>query len=208
MKKILSIALFAVFMTLTGANTYAQREVVDKIVAVVGDQVILASELANQIQMIAFQSGKQPRTEKELVELQENILEQMVSDRLFLLAAKDDTSITVRDEEIEEMLDEQVARISQNFNSYDDFLAALAAEGLTVRDLKKQYRLDVQNQILKQRYIQKKLYSVSVSRHEVEQFYDVFKDSIPGQPEAVKLAHILLTFQASTEVEDSVKASI
>lgn len=182
----------------------AKRETLDKIIAVIGDEVILASEVANQLQLAALQTTQKPRTQKEMDEFQKNILEQMVSDRLFLIAARDDTSLVVRDEEIDEMLEEQMTRIAHNFNSYDEFLDALAAEGLTIRDLKKKYRPDVENQLLKQRYIQRKLYSVSISKHEVEEFYNLFKDSIPSQPEGVRLAHIMLTYSPSQEVEDSV----
>ncbi|MFQ5454284.1 MAG: peptidylprolyl isomerase [Candidatus Zixiibacteriota bacterium] len=195
---ILPILVFAV-------SSVAQRETVDKISAVVGNQVILASELTGQLQLFALQTGQQPKNEEELLQLQTDVLEQMISDRLFLIAAQEDTSLSIRPEEIDEMLDEQIARISKNFNSYNDFLAALTAEGLSVRELKKKYRPDVENQILKQRYIQKKLYNVSVSKYEVEAFYNQFQDSIPKQPEAVKLAHILLPIQPSLNVIDSVK---
>ena len=190
---------------LVGGSAGAQREVVDRIVAVVGDEVIVASELANQIQLIILQSGVRPNTEDELDRLQRDILDQMVSDRLFLLAAREDTSVAVRDEEIENAMEEQISRISQNFSTYDEFLAALADEGLTVRELKKRYRKDIENKLLKQRYIQKKLFTISVSRQEVVEFYNEFKDSIPDQPEAVRLAHILLTIQPSQRVEDSIK---
>ncbi|MFC1475066.1 peptidylprolyl isomerase [Candidatus Zixiibacteriota bacterium] len=204
MKLLKYILSFALFLTLT-TNSFAQRETLDRIIAVIGDEVILASELANQIQLYALQTKSQPRSEEELLQWQEEILNQMVSDRLFLIAAKDDTSIVLRDEEIEEMLDEQVARISQNFNTYDEFLQALTLEGITIRELKKKYRKDVENQILKQRFIQKELYTISISKHEVEEFYTIYKDSIPAQPEGVRLAHLLLTYQPSDEVIDSVK---
>lgn len=205
MKKYRSIVISLLILLCVVPSAFSEREVVDKIIAVVGDEVILASELANQLQIIALQTGQQPKNQAELEKFQKDVLDQMVSDRLFLLAAKDDTTIKVRDDEIESMLDEQVNRIAQNYDSYDDFLAALANEGLTVRELKKKYRQDVQNQLLKQRFIQKKLYSISVSRHEVEEFYKNFKDSIPDQPEAIKLAHILLTFQPSQHVLDSIR---
>lgn len=185
----------------------AQREPVDKIAVVVGDQVILASELASQVQMTAFQSGQRPTTEQEVKELQDRVLDRMISDKLFLLEAKTDTSISIRPEEVEQALEEQIARVSGNFDSEAQFIQALEQEGLTLRDLKKRYRKELENQLLRQRFIQKKLYSVSVSRHEVENFYQTFKDSIPEQPEAIKLAHILLAINPSQEAEDSVRAA-
>ncbi|MBU8934025.1 MAG: peptidylprolyl isomerase [candidate division Zixibacteria bacterium] len=192
---------------LTATCSWGQREPVDKIAAIVGNKVILASEVAGQVQMIALQSGQQPRNEEELLQLKNDVLEQMVSDRLFLVAAEKDTSISLRPEEIDRALEEQVARVSQNFGSNDDFLAALAAEGLTLRDLKKQYRGDIEGQLLKQRFISKRLQTVSVSRHETESFFHDFKDSISSQPEAVKLAHILIRIEPSQQVEDSVEAN-
>jgi peptidyl-prolyl cis-trans isomerase SurA len=204
MTRIVSTILLFVF--LLSSAVFGQREVLDKIIAVVGDEVILASELANQLQITVLQNGVQPKTEAEAKKIQDEILEQMISDRLFLLAAREDTTIVVREAEIEEMLDQQVARISQNFEDYNKFLDGLAAEGLTVRELKKKFRADVENQILKQRFIQQKLYSVSVSKHEVETFYTEFSDSIPTQPEGVRLSHILLRYKPSRHVSDSVKA--
>ncbi|HKK22016.1 MAG TPA: peptidylprolyl isomerase [candidate division Zixibacteria bacterium] len=203
--KIRHILFGAMALIMFAFPARAQRQTVDKIVAVVGDQVILASELASQVQLAILQSGQQPSSQAELDTLKNDLLNQMISDRLFLIAAKKDTSIKLRDEEIEQALDDQVARVAKNFDTYDDFLNALSNEGLTLRELKKKYRPEIENQLLKERYEQKQLYTVSVSRHEVEEFYAQNKDSIPNQPEAVKLAHILLAIEPSQHVEDSVK---
>jgi len=194
------------FLLLSVTTSIAERETVDRIIAIVGDKVILASELASQIHLLTLQTGRHPKNEQELQQLNNEVLEQMVSDQLFLLASKKDTTISVRSEEIDQALDDHIARISKNFGSNEEFLNALAAEGLTIRELRKRYRADVENQILKQRFIQKKLSTAAVSRHEVEEFYRKFKDSIPELPEMVKLAQILLTIEPSQRVEDSVKA--
>ncbi len=198
-----ALVLVALFVALSVSG---QREAVDRIAAVVGDQVILASELAGQIQLIGLQTGRHPQTEQELETFNREVLEQMVSNQLFLIAAKQDTSISVRPEEVEQALDDHIARISENFASNDEFLRALAAEGLTLRELKKRYRIDVENEILRQRFVQRKLSTVAVSRPEVEVFYQAYEDSLPAQPEAVKLAHLLLKIEPSTHLEDSVAA--
>jgi peptidyl-prolyl cis-trans isomerase SurA len=204
MKRFALISIFLVLLALSNALS-AEPETVDKIVAVVGNEVILASELAGQVQMYVFQSGQKPKNEEELKKIQDEILEQMIFDKLFLQEAKQDTTITVRPEEVDIALDEHIANVAKNFGSDQEFMDALANEGLTLRALRKQYRSEIENQLLKNRLIQSKLYTVSVSKHEVEEFYKKFKDSIPDQPEAVKLAHILLTFTASKEIEDSVR---
>jgi len=198
-------SIFVVLLVVMASHVVAERETIDRIVAVVGNEVILASELAAQVQMAAFQSGQRPQTEQELTALRDQVLEQMISDHLFLIEAKKDTSISVRPEEVELALDEQVARVAGRFDSDQDFQTALAREGLTVRDLRKRYRSDLENQLTRQRYIQKKLYKVSISKHETEEFYQKYQDSIPNQPEAVKLAHLQITITPSAGVDDSVK---
>jgi len=181
-------------------------DTVDKIAVVVGPDVILASELANQLQLTVFQTGQRPQTPDEVATFQKQVLEQMISDKLFLMEAKKDTAITVRPSEVRQALDEHIARVVENFGSEQGFLQALAAEGMTLRDLERQYESEIENNLLRQRYIQQKLYGVSVSRFEVEKFYEEFKDSIPEQPEGVKLAHILLEIKPSPVIEDSVRS--
>ncbi|PWB68153.1 hypothetical protein C3F09_12220, partial [candidate division GN15 bacterium] len=197
--------IVAVALIVPGGRIRAEQETIDRIVAIVGNDVILASELAEQVQMAAFQSGHRPQTQQELTQLRDQVLEQMISDRLFLIEAKKDTTITVRPEEVEQALDEQVSRVQERFNSEQEFQAALAREGLTVRDLRKRYRSDIENQLLRQRYIQRKLYKVSISKRETEEFYQKYQDSIPNQPEAVRLAHLQISITPSQRIDDSVK---
>ena len=188
------------------AATADSADTVDKIAVVVGNEAILTSELANQIQMVAFQSGQRPEKPDEIAKFQKQVLEQMISDKLFLMEAKKDTTIEIRPEEVQQALDEQIARVIENFGSEDAFLKALESEGMTLRDLRRQYEQEIQNNLLRQRYIQQKLYSVSVSKFEVEKFFKDFRDSIPDQPEAVKLSHVLLAIKPSKSIEDSVRA--
>lgn len=199
------VFIAVVLVVVTACSALAERETIDRIVAVVGSEVILASELAGQVQMAAFQSGQRPQNEQELTALRDQVLDQMISDHLFLIEAKKDTTIQVRPEEVEQALDEQIARVRSRFDTDQEFQGALAREGLTVRDLRKRYRSDLENQMTRQRYIQKKLYKVSISKHETEEFFQKYQDSIPNQPEAVKLAHLQIAITASQKVDDSVK---
>jgi len=133
----------------------------------------------------------QPKNQQELDKLQENILNQMINERLFLFEARKDTLIKVTDEEIDQALDEQIARIASQFDSEEAFLDQIALEGMTLREYKKRLRPEIENQRLKQKLINSRLSQISISRQEVYDFYETFKDSLPDQPEAVKLAHIL-----------------
>jgi peptidyl-prolyl cis-trans isomerase SurA len=200
------LLLLALATLLLPCTISAERELVDRIAAVVGNEIILTSELAGQMQILALQTGHRPQTETEMETFKKEVLDGMVMDQLFLIAAQEDTLIKLRPEEVDQALDDHIDRISRNFPNNDAFLEALSAEGLTLRELRKRYRSDVEHQLLKQKFMQRRLSSVAISRHEVEEFYNKYEDSIPTQPEAVKLAHILLKISPSQAIEDSIAA--
>ncbi|HWR84059.1 MAG TPA: SurA N-terminal domain-containing protein, partial [Candidatus Deferrimicrobium sp.] len=82
-----SAALAALLFTAADA-IFAQRQPVDQIVAVVGDRVILASELSSQMQLATLQTGQRPETETQQREFRDEMLQQMISDQLILVAAR------------------------------------------------------------------------------------------------------------------------
>ncbi len=206
MKRLIFFGLLLVASVASAQGVAPERQTLDRIIAIVGKEAILASELAGQMQIYSLQTGRKPNSEQEVIALRDRLLDEMVTDLLFLQEARKDTSIKVRDEEIDQAVNEYIQRAIQRMGSEEKFNEALAAENLTIRGLEKRYRPDIEKQLLKQRLIQKRLMTISISKHEVEEFYAKFKDSLPTQPEAVRLAHILLRVTPSQRVEDSVKA--
>ena len=199
---VLFAAVVISFVPLSAVNG---MEPVERIVAVVGNEPILASELALQMQLLAINQNVRPNSPEELEELRLQVLEQIISEHLLLFEAKRDTSIKVTSAEIEQALDERVASIMSQYPSEDQFLEALAREGMNYRAFKRRLWPEVENQIYKQRLVSFKLSKVSISKQEVHEFYNEFRDSIPEQPETVRLAHILLQFKPSRATMDSVK---
>lgn len=178
-------------------------ETVERIVAVVGDRVILASEVSNQVQMYMLQAGDTTNINPQKLAL--DLLNQMVSDELILAAAREDTSITASDEEIKGELDERIASLAARYPSEEAFVAQLEKEGLSKRTLEKRFRPQIKDQILKRKIISKKLSKISVSRDEADRFYRDNKDSLPEIPTKIRLAHILIKFKVSPQTEDTVK---
>ncbi|MDD4052131.1 MAG: SurA N-terminal domain-containing protein, partial [candidate division Zixibacteria bacterium] len=178
-------------------------ETVEKIIAAVGDRVILSSELTNQVQMYMLSAGDQSGIDPNKVA--RDMLQQMINDELILLAAKDDTSITASDAEVQAGLDEHIASLASRFPSEEAFVEQLQREGLTKHSLEKRYRPEIRDQILKQKIINAKLSKITVSRQEVDDFFARHKDSLPEMPGKVRLAHILVKFKVSQRTDDSIK---
>lgn len=179
-------------------------EVVDRIVALVGHHIILQSELDGQLALQAAQQKIDLSSPGVRSQMASELLEQMVSDRLMLIQAERDTATSVTDRDVEAELDKHMGRIQSQFSSPEEFYKQLASEGLTLPELRRRYRSEVKNQLLKQTLIEKKLRSVDISAREVDAFYAKFKDSLPPQPAAVQLADIVLPIEVSADTRDSV----
>ena len=183
-----------------------RAEPLDRIVAVVGHHIILDSELESQLVLWATQQRLDLNAPGVREEASRQILDQMVSDRLMLIQAERDTSIKVSDQEVERELDAHLQRILSQFPSQEDFYKQLAAEGLSLPELRRRYRREVRNQVLKQRLIQARLRDVEISAPEVDAFFEQFRDSLPEQTPAVHLRDILFPVKVSDQSIDSVQA--
>ncbi len=199
MKKLQMITAFCL-LTLCFLSP-AQAELVERIIAIVGDRVILSSELTNQVQMYMLQMGENNNIDIE--QLSDDLLNQMVSDELILQAAREDTTITASPDEIRYELDNHIASLASRFPNEDMFIQQLAKEGLSKRALEKRLRPDIRDQILKRKIIDQRISQLTLSRQEVEAFYDSKKDSLPEMPARIRLSHILLKFKPSPETDSA-----
>lgn len=181
------------------------QKVLDRIVAVVGNQIILEAELKAQVALYATQFGIDLKDEQRKKQVESELLEQMINDNLLLIQAQKDTTIEVTSKEVENAVKEQMEKVKSQFSSEEAFGDQLKAEGLTENELKKKYREQIKKQMLIDRLISKKISKVSVTTKEVKDFHQTYKDSIPDQPESIKLSHILLEIKPSQSTLDSLK---
>src|SRR5689334_2335233 len=123
------IFLFATLLCIT--SSFAQRPVVaDKIVGIVGDKIILKSDITNAI-IDAKRGGQQIPEDAECI-----IMQQALAQKALVLQAEKD-SIPVTDEEIEALLDNQIRGFIQAYGSKE---ALEQIAGRTIYQLKEDFR--------------------------------------------------------------------
>jgi peptidyl-prolyl cis-trans isomerase SurA len=170
----------------------------DRIVAVVGETPVLESEL---VQAADFYRMATLDTITPDSALRGEVLDQLIDNLLLQEQARLDT-VNVTREEIDEAVDENIASMRERFEDADQFRAALAAEGLTERDLRSRYENDVQRKLLSQRLMEREgLTKVYISPAEAERFYEANRDSIALVPGRVELAHLLVAIKPSDAAE-------
>ncbi len=182
MKIFLSNILLAIFFVL--AQSLFAQEVLDKIVAVVDNEYILKSELDFQTQLTAYQRKLNPNDPN----LKKSILNAMIEEKLILAQAEID-SITASEDEISRQLNYQIDLFIQQFGSKEKFEQAY---NRPLEKIKRELRDEVKNNILIQKVQEQRLARIETSRYEVEEFFNLYKDSLGTVPEEYKLAQIFI----------------
>lgn len=157
-------ALLAALTLFAGISTAsAEEELLDRIVAVVNDDVVLASELESELAAVRSQLRQRNVRMPPEDELRRQVLERLVMQTLQLNVAERQ-GVSVDDA----TLDAAVRRVAQQNNmSLSRFRDALAGEGLTMGEFRERLERDILVSRLRQREMQRR---VNVTDQEIDQF--------------------------------------
>jgi len=180
------ISVFIIlFMFGIGSLPILAQDTADRIIAVVDNEIILESELVSQAQMYAMQ---QRVDQRRMPELKEQLLESMINKRLLLAKAVRD-SIIVSDSEVQQELDRQLQEFERHYGSLSEVADQM---GMSVPRLRREMRDDIRKELMVQRLQSQKFQRMSVSRREVRDFYERYRNELPPVPEQVEVAHIFM----------------
>ena len=164
------IALMLIALPMMAQNR--QPQVIDKVVAVVGKNIILQSDIENQY----IQYRMQGMAEGTGQEVRARILEDLLLQKLMLNQAEMD-SITVTDEEVERQMDQKLQYFISRFGSKEKMEAQF---GKTLTEIKDELRKGQKDQMLQEQVQNKIMESVAVTPQEVKDFFlSIPKDSLP-----------------------------
>jgi len=174
------------------AQGTARKVVADKIIAVVGDRVILQSDIKNAIEDARRQGGNVPDGAECM------LMEQAVISKVLMLQAEKD-SLPVSDEEVEAELDQRVRHFINQVGGQQE-LEDLA--GKTIYQIKDDARETVKENKLASAMQQKIVNGVKITPTEVKAFFDkIPKDSLPFFESELEVCQIVLYPKASRDLE-------
>ncbi len=180
--------LLCIFLIFSFSGALYSGEIVDRIVAVVEDEIILQSEVEMLAQTYAIQLKIDPRVDPEKYDnLRRQVLEQLI-DQYVLLAKAIEDSVQITDEEVDMVLDQQIKDFIQQFGSQEEMEKKF---GMPIRKLKTIYREDVRKKGLVDKLRQKMIGEVKITGEELEKFYDTMKDSLPEVPDGYDISQIV-----------------
>ena len=188
-----AFAAFLIGLALLGTTgaVRAVEQPLDQIAAVVGREIILVSDINQFVSLQLIQAGQDPSllSEAEVQNLQCGALQTMIEDRILVEKARLD-SIEVDPQTVEEAVRDQMAQIRARFPTQEAYDAQLAAEGTSERSLRENFRAQMQRYMLREELRRSLAQNITVTFHEIEQFFAAHRDSLPEVPASVSLTHI------------------
>ncbi len=188
--KILAVLIFA-------AGIMHAQQVLDKIVAVVDNEIITESELNFQTNLLASRYGVSP----DSPQLKRQTLNSMIEEKLAYAQANLD-SIEVTDEEVDKRIDYQIQLFIQQYGSKE---RVEQVYGMSIEKIKRELRDDVRKNLMVQKLREKNFGNVEATRRDVEDFFDKYKDSLGVIPEKVQIAHIFRSPKTSSEAKEKAR---
>ena len=191
MKKFLFV-LSGIFVFSIVADAQSKKIVADKILAVVGDKIILQSDIENAIKDAVRNGGTVPENADC------SILEQALISKVLMLQALKD-SLPITEEEIESELDNRIRYYMSQFGSQAE-LERVA--GKTVYQLKDDSRESVRERKLAEAMQKKIVDIINVTPTEVKTYFErIPKDSLPFFESEVEVGQIAVYPKASRDLE-------
>jgi peptidyl-prolyl cis-trans isomerase SurA len=126
----LRAALLAALLAPAPLAAQQAPQLVDRIVAVVGTEPILLSDVQERLLIQQSQNGlKLPPDSAGRTALRRQILQTMIDDEVLYQKARRDTSITVSDADVLSKAEDQARSIRGQYRTEGEFRAAIAASG-------------------------------------------------------------------------------
>ena len=186
-------ALFSWLLSQPGASF------VDGVAAVVEEKIVLKSDLNQMANMMAIQQRIDPNKDfDKYINLRTAVLRSMVDQKILLEMAEEDTTIEATEKEVDQALEQQIENILQQAGGK---AAAEKMLGQSINSFRSEFWFDMRDKIVSEKYQQKMLAKIKVSKKDVFSFFKTYKDSLPFFPTEAKIRHILIKPEASDSIK-------
>jgi peptidyl-prolyl cis-trans isomerase SurA len=184
---------------------------VDRIVAVVGAEPILYSQLLEELLMRRASGVQVPTDSAALRAFERQVLDELVDGEVLVQKAKAE-KVEVSDEDLEKTVDDQVKQIRARFQSDAEFRAELRKSGFGTPDDYRRRQLEIlRRRELQREVVQKlrrdgKLSAQPVSDQEVSAAFEEGRENMPKREAMVSLKQIVVSPKPSDAAKKAARA--
>ena len=185
---------FTALFTVNAVAQTAKPVKLDGIAAVIGDQIILDSDVERDF-ILSKQQGLQVADRCEF--LNDILMEKMLIDR-----AKQDTLISVTQDEITRSLNAQIEDFKQRGGGEESVLKFFGFR--TMAEMKNEMKFIVEDNIFSRRKREALVAGLDATPIEVREFFEKNQTELPDVKEEITLSHIIMYPEVSEENEQKV----
>lgn len=193
MKKYLWLSISLVLC----GTTFAQKNVVDKIVAIVGEEIILKSDIEN-----AYLQEQGQGLVSSSADYRTELLERQLVQKLLMAQAQID-SIFVTEDQVENAVERQIEFFIGNAGSKERLEAYF---GKSIEEIKDDMRAPFRERLITEQMQQKIVEKIRITPSEVRSYFKKLpKDSLPEMPDRYELQQIVLRPRISDAEKERIR---
>ena len=199
------------FAALPPAAQAQEEGLVDRVVAIVGDSVVLLSEIIQQEQQILSRgSPLPPEGTPQRDSVRQRIVGELINIQLIVQAAARDTLLSVNEERVEEALQQEMDGVESRFSSRDELNRALAEQGLSLQAFREMRRDQISRQQLMFLYLQRHTGegAVEIREDEMRAVFEAGRAGLQERPATVTFKQVMMAVAPSDSAEAAARARI
>jgi peptidyl-prolyl cis-trans isomerase SurA len=210
--RVIALLLPALLGPAAGSLAAQDSTVVDRVVAVVGNRPVLASQVDEEVFARQSQGEKLPQSPDSLASIRKQVVTSIVDEELLVQQAQRDTSIHVTDQEIADGVEQQIRKIRANFSSEVDYRNELRKAGFQTPEeyrrwlTDQQRRAAFQNRLIDKLRQEGKLKPVPPTEPEMRQYFEEQKGNLGTRPATISFRQIVIAPHASPQAKARTRA--
>ena len=176
----LAVAACALFASTSSAQTDGM--VLDEVVAVVGGEAVLNSEVEAYARQFAQQNVFGDAAYRRA-------LDDLIAQKVLLAHAQRDTTLNVTNESVDDALNRRIAQLSQQVGGDEQVEAVY---GKPIAEIRQDFRGEIRKQILVQQFQGRRARQIRVTPSEVRAFFETIPVADrPQVPDLVRVSHVV-----------------
>ncbi len=191
------------------AGAPREDELVDRVVAIVGDSAVFFSQVQEQVLRLRASGMPMPEDPEELESLQREVLDEIVTQALLLNAAANDTLLSVPEGRVNQEADRAWRDVVARFGTEAATARALETEGMTIAQYRANQSDEIRKGILIESFVQSQRRdsrTAPIEESEIREFYDRERDSLGERPATLTFDQVVLVPQPSESVRADARA--
>jgi peptidyl-prolyl cis-trans isomerase SurA len=201
MKKIsvLVLSAFLLAQAIAQPGAGGPRILADKIIGVVGDKVVLQSEITNQVLDYKRQGVAVPENAACV------ILDRALKNKALAIQAEKD-SLVINDEDIQSEIDNRIRYFIQQYGSEEELVRVA---NKSIFQIKEEFRDPIKERKLAEAMERKIVEYVRITPNEVKDYFNkLIQDSLPYYEAMLEVSELSLTPKMSPDVESYLKGQL